>query len=87
MLVCPIGLKDGLTSEEMMPYIQRVLDQPNNWMIHSTALLERSWLEYEKRRMADRAMLQVSIMMINNGDPFRTIVNYILLLESIPELL
>jgi hypothetical protein len=36
------------------------LKQFNNWMIYSTALLERSWLEYEKRRTADRAMLQVS---------------------------
>ena len=46
--------KDGLTAEEMFPYLQRVLGSPKNWMIHSTALLERSWLEYEKRRTADR---------------------------------
>ena len=55
-----VCLQDGLTQEEMAPYIQRVLDQPNNWMIHSTGLLERSWLEYEKRRTMDRALLQVS---------------------------
>jgi hypothetical protein len=52
-------VQDGLTQEEMSPYIQRVLDQPNNWMVHSTGLLERSWLEYEKRRTMDRALLQV----------------------------
>lgn len=59
----------------MFPYVQRVIMQyeealnntqselgllsHNNWMIYSTALLERSWLEFEKRRTADRAMLQV----------------------------
>ena len=55
--------QDGLTAEEMFPYIQRVLDQANNWMIHSTALLQRSWLEYEKRRTADRAMLQMQALL------------------------
>lgn len=54
---------DGLTSEEMFPYLHRVLELPNNWMIHSTALLERSWLEYEKRRTADRAMLQMQALL------------------------
>ena len=32
-------------------------------MIHSTGLLERSWLEYEKRRTADRAMLQMQALL------------------------
>lgn len=54
--------EDGLTVEEMFPYIRRVLQQAQNWMIHSTGLLERSWLEYEKRRTFDRALLQVSIL-------------------------
>lgn len=54
---------DGLTNEEMAPYIERVLQQANNWMIHSTALLERSWLEFEKRRTMDRAMLQIQALL------------------------
>ncbi|CAM9157052.1 unnamed protein product, partial [Ectocarpus fasciculatus] len=54
---------DGLTSEEMLPYLHRVLEHPNNWMVHSTGLLERSWLEYEKRRTADRAMLQIQALL------------------------
>ena len=29
-------MKDGLTTEEMFPYLQRVLDEAKNWMIHST---------------------------------------------------
>lgn len=31
-------------------------------MIHSTALLERSWLEFERRKVADRAMLQIQAL-------------------------
>ena len=31
---------DGLTNEEMFPYIERVLRLAKNWMIHSTALLQ-----------------------------------------------
>lgn len=53
---------DGLTAEEMLPYIERVLQQPKNWMIHSTGLLERSWLEFERRKTADRAMLQIQAL-------------------------
>ena len=54
---------DGLTREEMEPYLQRVLELASNWMIHSTGLLERSWLEFEKRRTMDRAMLQIQALL------------------------
>ena len=54
---------DGLTNEQMLPYIERVLTQPNNWMVHSTALLQRSWLEYERRKTADRALLQMQALL------------------------
>jgi tetratricopeptide (TPR) repeat protein len=53
---------DGLTNEEMTPYIERVLEKPHNWMVHSTALLERSWIEFERRKTADRAMLQIQAL-------------------------
>ncbi|KAJ1420394.1 hypothetical protein B484DRAFT_453130 [Ochromonadaceae sp. CCMP2298] len=53
---------DGLTNEEMQPYLERVLDLAANWMIHSTALLERSWLEFERRKTMDRAMLQIQAL-------------------------
>jgi hypothetical protein len=55
--------EDGLTREEMSPYIERVLMKAQNWMIYSTGLLERSWLEYEKRRTMDRAMLQIQALL------------------------
>jgi tetratricopeptide (TPR) repeat protein len=54
---------DGLTTEVMMPYLLRVLEQAKNWMIHSTGLLERSWLEYHLQRTADRAMLQIQALL------------------------
>lgn len=53
---------DGLTNEEMLPYIERVLALATNWMIHSTSLLERSWLEFERRKTMDRAMLQIQAL-------------------------
>lgn len=53
---------DGLTNEEMLPYIERVLSLATNWMIHSTSLLERSWLEFERRKTMDRAMLQIQAL-------------------------
>ena len=55
--------KDGLTTEEMFPYVERVLVQAKNWMVHSTALLQRSWLEFDKRRTMDRALLQIQALL------------------------
>ncbi len=61
--VCNSNPADGLTREEMEPYLRRVLELASNWMIHSTGLLERSWLEFEKRRTMDRAMLQIQALL------------------------
>lgn len=60
--VCNSNPVDGLTNEEMTPYIERTLAHANNWMIHSTALLERSWIEFERRKTMDRAMLQIQAL-------------------------
>jgi len=53
------SFQDGLTSEQMLAYVERVLNLAQSWTVHSTALLQRSWLEFERRKTADRAMLQV----------------------------
>ncbi|KAG1710844.1 hypothetical protein DVH05_013568 [Phytophthora capsici] len=53
---------DGLTREEMMPYITRVLENPNNWMVYSTGLLERAWLECESSKRRERAVLQMQAL-------------------------
>jgi hypothetical protein len=50
----------GKTSVIIPEYNPKRVEPYLNWMIYSTALLERSYLEYEKRRTMDRAMLQVS---------------------------
>jgi tetratricopeptide (TPR) repeat protein len=52
--------KCGLVTEEMEVYIRRVLENPNNWMVYSMALLIRSRLESDKLKTADRACMQLS---------------------------
>ncbi|KAI8925868.1 hypothetical protein BC831DRAFT_458966 [Entophlyctis helioformis] len=52
----------GLTIEEMYPYVRRVLENPNNWMVHTMALLLRSRLESDKFRTVERAALQLQAL-------------------------
>lgn len=59
--ICNNNPKDGLTSEEMLPYVERVLQTPANWMVYSTALLERSWLDFESHYGRERAVLQLQV--------------------------
>ena len=40
-------------------YVARVMAAPANWMVHSTALLVKCWLEFEGTRTRERATLQV----------------------------
>ncbi|KAI9100474.1 hypothetical protein DFS34DRAFT_578699 [Phlyctochytrium arcticum] len=54
--------EDGMTIEEMKPYVQRVLEHPNNWMVHTMALLLRSRLESKKSRTVERAALQLQAL-------------------------
>lgn len=53
---------DELTNEEMSAYLARVLDHHDDWMLYSTALLERSWLEFERTHGKERAILQVQAL-------------------------
>ncbi|CAM9308613.1 unnamed protein product, partial [Choristocarpus tenellus] len=54
---------DGLTNEEMSPYINRVLRQPGcNWMVYSTALLQRAWVEFERSHARERSALQLQAL-------------------------
>ncbi|KAJ2776330.1 hypothetical protein H4R18_005727 [Coemansia javaensis] len=52
----------GLTSEQMMPFITRVLDRPGNWSVYTMGLLLRSRLEATKTRTVERATLQVQAL-------------------------
>eukprot|EP01118_Nematostelium_gracile_P014988 TRINITY_DN5929_c0_g1_i2.p1 TRINITY_DN5929_c0_g1~~TRINITY_DN5929_c0_g1_i2.p1 ORF type:complete len:427 (-),score=124.88 TRINITY_DN5929_c0_g1_i2:444-1724(-) len=51
--------KSGLTTEEMMPFVARVLENPNDWLVHTTSLLLKSRLDSEHHRTAERGVLQL----------------------------
>ena len=55
--------RDELTQHEMYPYVLKVLNQALNWMVYSTGLLERSWLEYERSKTMDRALMQIQALL------------------------
>ncbi len=43
-------------------YLARVLNQHDDWMVYSTALLERAWLECERTHGRERAILQIQAL-------------------------
>ncbi|KAJ2233688.1 hypothetical protein IWW45_003989 [Coemansia sp. RSA 485] len=53
---------NGLTSEQMRPFISRVLDRASNWSVYTTGLLQRSRLEASKTRTAERSVLQLQAL-------------------------
>ena len=53
---------DGLTAEQMGGYLERVLIEHDDWMIYSTGLLERAWLECERVHGRERAILQIQAL-------------------------
>ncbi|KAH9462000.1 hypothetical protein MJO29_003323 [Puccinia striiformis f. sp. tritici] len=52
----------GLTNSQMSPFIERVLENPNNWSIHSMGLLIRSRLEAHRTRTVERGLLQLQAL-------------------------
>ncbi|KAJ3985128.1 hypothetical protein F5890DRAFT_1439723 [Lentinula detonsa] len=52
----------GLTSEQMSPYVSRVVSHPRNWTIHTMALLIRSRLEANRTRTVERSALQLQAL-------------------------
>ena len=53
---------DGLTAEEMNAYLSRVLCHHDDWMVFSTALLERAWLDFESTHTKERSILQMQAL-------------------------
>jgi tetratricopeptide (TPR) repeat protein len=53
---------DGLTAGEMGAYLARVLRHHDDWMVYSTALLERAWLEFEGNHTKERSILQMQAL-------------------------
>ncbi|PLW36816.1 hypothetical protein PCANC_13946 [Puccinia coronata f. sp. avenae] len=52
----------GLTNAQMAPFVERVLENPNNWSIHSMALLIRCRLEAHRTRTVERGLLQLQAL-------------------------
>ena len=53
---------DGLTMEEMAPYVARVVAHPRNWTVHTMALLLRTRLESTRSRTVQRSVLQLQAL-------------------------
>ncbi|GJJ07549.1 hypothetical protein Clacol_001751 [Clathrus columnatus] len=52
----------GLTAEQMHPYISRCISHPQNWSVHTMALLLRSRLESTRTRTVERSVLQLQAL-------------------------
>lgn len=52
----------GLTTEQMTPYVSRVLENPTNWSVYTMALLLRSRLESSRTRTVERSTLQLQAL-------------------------
>ncbi|WVQ84753.1 hypothetical protein IAT38_006910 [Cryptococcus sp. DSM 104549] len=52
----------GLTANEMLPFLTRVISHPRNWSVHTTALLLRSRLESTRSRTVERSVLQLQAL-------------------------
>ncbi|KAI9025167.1 hypothetical protein CLU79DRAFT_744373 [Phycomyces nitens] len=77
----------GITTEEMNPYVVRVLGNVNNWMVHTMALLLRTRLEAHRTRTVERSALQLQalvdqIKVDDSGPEERLAYFYDLLLPS-----
>lgn len=59
---------DRLTAEEMSAFLARVLCHHDDWIVYSTALLERAWLEFEGNHTKERSILQMQALADQHTD-------------------
>eukprot|EP00934_Nitzschia_sp_Nitz4_P002276 Nitzschia sp. Nitz4//scaffold19_size178191//150805//153585//NITZ4_002008-RA/size178191-processed-gene-0.32-mRNA-1//1//CDS//3329540774//2276//frame0 len=59
---------DQLSAEEMTAYLSRVLCHHDDWIVYSTALLERAWIEFEGVHTKERAILQMQALADQHTD-------------------
>lgn len=52
----------NITSEEISAYLERVLQQKTDWMIVSTALLQRVWIEALRVHCQERSIIQLQAL-------------------------
>ncbi|QRV73325.1 tetratricopeptide repeat domain-containing protein [Ceratobasidium sp. AG-Ba] len=74
----------GLTSEQMMPYIARVIAHPRNWSVHTMALLLRARLESTRTRTVERSVLQLQALVDQMPTADSSLSERLLFFHSIP---
>ena len=74
----------GLTSEQMAPYVSRVLSHPRNWSVHTVALLLRSRLESSRTRTVERSTLQLQALIDQMPTSDSTLSERLQYFHSIP---
>ncbi|KAG1752390.1 uncharacterized protein EDB91DRAFT_1044855 [Suillus paluster] len=74
----------GLTSEQMSPYVARVISHPKNWSVHTMALLLRSRLESTRTRTVERSVLQLQALVDQMPTADSALAERLLYFHSIP---
>jgi tetratricopeptide (TPR) repeat protein len=74
----------GLTTEQMMPYVARVISHPENWSVHTMALLLRSRLEAHRTRTIERSTLQLQALIDQMPTADSTPTERLRLLHALP---
>jgi tetratricopeptide repeat protein 27 len=73
----------GLTTEQMTPYVARVLSHPRNWSVYSMALLLRSRLESTRSRTVERSTFQLQALIDQMPTSDSTLSDRLLYIHSI----
>ncbi|KAH0840213.1 hypothetical protein J3R83DRAFT_1217 [Lanmaoa asiatica] len=79
-----ISPSHGLTSEQMAPYVARVISHPRNWSVHTMALLLRSRLESARTRTVERSTLQLQALVDQMPTADSKLSERLLYFHSIP---
>ena len=74
----------GLTTEQMAPYVARVISHPENWSVHTMALLLRSRLEAHRTRTVERSTLQLQALIDQMPTADSTPTERLRLLHALP---
>jgi tetratricopeptide (TPR) repeat protein len=74
----------GLTTEQMTPYVSRVISHPRNWSVHTIALLLRSRLESSRTRTVERSTFQLQALIDQMPTSDSTTSERLLYFHSIP---
>ncbi|TFK69413.1 TPR-like protein [Pluteus cervinus] len=74
----------GLTTEQMTPYVVRVITHPCNWSVHTMALLLRSRLESSRTRTVERSTLQLQALIDQMPTADSDLSERLLYFHSIP---